>query len=75
MSEPIKLTQFSHGYGCGCKIAPGPVLDEILKGNESQKDFPNLMVGNETRDDAAVLEIGNGFALISTTDFFTAHCR
>ena len=69
MSEPIKLTQFSHGYGCGCKIAPA-VLDEILKGNESQKDFPNLLVGNATRDDAAVLEIGNGFALISTTDFF-----
>jgi selenide,water dikinase len=69
MSESVKLTQFSHGYGCGCKIAPA-VLDEILKGNESHKDFPNLLVGNATRDDAAVLEIGNGFALISTTDFF-----
>lgn len=69
MSESIKLTQFSHGYGCGCKIAPA-VLDEILKGNESSKDFPNLLVGNATRDDAAVLEIGNGFAMISTTDFF-----
>jgi selenide,water dikinase len=69
MSNTIKLTQYSHGYGCGCKIAP-TVLDEILKGNESNNHFPNLLVGNATRDDAAVLEIGNGFALISTTDFF-----
>jgi selenide,water dikinase len=65
----IKLTQFSHGYGCGCKIAPA-VLDEILKGNESTHDFPGLLVGNSTRDDAAVLDIGNGWAMVSTTDFF-----
>lgn len=64
-----KLTQYSHGYGCGCKIAPA-VLDEILKGNESGKEFPGLLVGNDSRDDAAVLEIGNGLALVSTTDFF-----
>lgn len=69
MSVEIKLTEYSHGYGCGCKIAPA-VLDEILKGNESNLNFPNLLVGNTSRDDAAVLEIGNGFALISTTDFF-----
>ena len=65
----IKLTQYSHGYGCGCKIAPA-VLDEILKGNESTGDFPGLLVGNSTRDDAAVLDIGNGWAMVSTTDFF-----
>lgn len=65
----IKLTQFSHGYGCGCKIAPA-VLDEILKGNESGISFPGLLVGNDSRDDAAVLDIGNGLALVSTTDFF-----
>lgn len=65
----IKLTQYSHGYGCGCKIAPA-VLDEILKGNESSGDFPGLLVGNSTRDDAAVLDIGNGWAIVSTTDFF-----
>lgn len=65
----IKLTQFSHGYGCGCKIAPA-VLDEILKGNESTQEFPGLLVGNSTRDDAAVLDIGNGWAMVSTTDFF-----
>lgn len=65
----IKLTQFSHGYGCGCKIAPA-VLDEILKGNKTGEEFPGLLVGNGTRDDAAVLDLGNGMALISTTDFF-----
>ncbi|MBL7924408.1 MAG: selenide, water dikinase SelD [Bacteroidia bacterium] len=69
MSDTIKLTQFSHGYGCGCKIAPA-VLDEILKGNESGTTFPGLLVGNDSRDDAAVMEIGNGLALVSTTDFF-----
>ncbi len=65
----IKLTQFSHGYGCGCKIAPA-VLDEILKGNKTGDEFPGLLVGNSSRDDAAVLDLGNGLALISTTDFF-----
>jgi len=65
----IKLTQHTQGYGCGCKIAPA-VLDEILKGNETGREFPGLLVGNNTRDDAAVLDIGNGLALVSTTDFF-----
>ena len=65
----IKLTQFSHGYGCGCKIAPA-VLDEILKDNVTGTGFPGLLVGNDSRDDAAVLEIGNGLGLVATTDFF-----
>lgn len=65
----IRLTQYSHGAGCGCKIAPS-VLSEILKNNEALPDFKGLLVGNHSRDDAAVLEIGNGQALISTTDFF-----
>lgn len=65
----VKLTQFSHGAGCGCKIAP-KVLDEILKSNISLPDKDKLLVGNHSKDDAAVLEIGNGMALISTTDFF-----
>jgi len=64
----IKLTQFSHGAGCGCKIAPG-VLDTILKSSPSGM-YPNLLVGFEQRDDAAVLELENGSCLISTTDFF-----
>lgn len=68
--EEIKLTQFSHGAGCGCKISP-KVLDNIL-GNVSSHSFqfPNLLVGNTERDDAAVMELGDGTAIISTTDFF-----
>ncbi len=69
MSESIKLTQFSHGAGCGCKIAP-QILDEILKSNFAQPDHKNLLVGNHSKDDAAVYDLGNGQALISTTDFF-----
>jgi len=66
--ETIKLTQFSHGAGCGCKIAP-KVLDEILHNNLGIEEN-NLIVGNSSRDDAAVYDLGNGSALISTTDFF-----
>lgn len=69
MNEPIRLTQYSHGAGCGCKIAP-KVLDEILKSNLSAPDYKNLLVGNHSKDDAAVYDLGNGTALISTTDFF-----
>jgi selenide,water dikinase len=65
----IKLTSFSHGAGCGCKISPA-ILSEILKGNEFMPDHEGLLVGNHSRDDAAVWDLGNGQALISTTDFF-----
>jgi selenide,water dikinase len=64
-----RLTQYSHGAGCGCKIAP-KVLDEILKTNISTPDNKNLLVGNSSKDDAAVYDLENGMALISTTDFF-----
>lgn len=67
--EKIKLTQYSHGAGCGCKISP-QVLDVILKGNIAMPDNDKLLVGNHSKDDAAVLDLGNGTALISTTDFF-----
>jgi selenide,water dikinase len=67
--ETYKLTQYSHGAGCGCKIAPA-VLDEILSKVSKQAHFPALLVGNDTRDDAAVFDLGNGTALVSTTDFF-----
>ncbi|MBI1227341.1 MAG: selenide, water dikinase SelD [Bacteroidetes bacterium] len=67
--EEVKLTQYSHGAGCGCKISP-KVLDQILHGLGEQAMFPDLLVGNEGRDDAAVLDIGGGQAIISTTDFF-----
>lgn len=63
----LKLTSYSHGAGCGCKISPS-VLEGLLGANDSVPD--NLLVGNHTRDDAAVLDIGNGQAVISTTDFF-----
>ncbi len=65
----IKLTQYSHGAGCGCKISP-KVLDEILKSNIAMPDNNHLLVGNHSRDDAAVYDLGNGTAIISTTDFF-----
>ncbi len=67
--ETIKLTQYSHGAGCGCKISP-LVLDKILHSNLALPDNKNLIVGNHTKDDAAVYDMGNGMALISTTDFF-----
>lgn len=65
----VKLTQYSHGAGCGCKIAPG-VLDNILKSSSAAQIFPQLLVGNEERDDAAVFDLGDGTAVVSTTDFF-----
>src|SRR5512141_3038179 len=65
---PIKLTSFSHGGGCGCKIAPG-VLGEILRGSQGIIP-PQLLVGIETADDAAVYQINDEQALIATTDFF-----
>ncbi|MBL0126896.1 MAG: selenide, water dikinase SelD [Flavobacteriales bacterium] len=68
--DPIRLTQFSHGAGCGCKIAPA-VLDTILHGELGVLPDPRLLVGYGSKDDAAVYDIGNGRALISTTDFFT----
>ena len=67
--EPIKLTAFSHGAGCGCKISP-QILDTILKSDTPKKNHPLLLVGNESRDDAAVFDWQNGEAVISTTDFF-----
>lgn len=66
--QDIRLTQYSHGAGCGCKISP-KVLSEILP-SSAKDNFPNLLVGNSTRDDAAVYDLGNGEAIISTTDFF-----
>lgn len=65
----IKLTQYSHGAGCGCKISPA-ILDKILHSSLMTPSDPRLLVGNDKRDDAAVLDLGNGTALISTTDFF-----
>lgn len=68
-SGDVKLTQFSHGAGCGCKISP-KVLTSILKTELNTTVNPMLLVGNDSRDDAAVLDLGDGTAIISTTDFF-----
>jgi len=65
----IKLTEYSHGSGCGCKIAPA-TLDKILSSTTPQQHSKKLLVGNESKDDAAVYDLGNGTGLISTTDFF-----
>lgn len=68
--ETKKLTQFSPGAGCGCKISPKD-LECILKSSTPKTLNPRLLVGNDTKDDAAVYDLGNGQAIISTTDFFT----
>jgi selenide, water dikinase len=68
--EPVKLTSFSHGSGCGCKIAP-VVLQEILQSNKQQPVFEELLVGHQSNDDAAVYLLNEEKAIISTTDFFT----
>jgi selenide,water dikinase len=64
-----KLTEYSHGAGCGCKISP-KVLNTILEQATPAASFPQLLVGNDKRDDAAVFDLGDGTAIISTTDFF-----
>ncbi|NDK98031.1 selenide, water dikinase SelD [Photorhabdus bodei] len=69
MSTEVRLTQYSHGAGCGCKISP-KVLETILHSEQEKFLDPHLLVGNETRDDAAVYDIGNDTGIISTTDFF-----
>ena len=67
--NPLRLTQFSHGGGCGCKIAPG-VLQQILAGSADGFVPPELLVGIETADDAAVYRISDSQAIVATTDFF-----
>jgi selenide,water dikinase len=64
----IKLTEYSHGAGCGCKISP-QILDTILKTDSTFSDG-KLLVGNTSKDDAAAYDLGDGSALLSTTDFF-----
>ncbi|MCX7155533.1 MAG: selenide, water dikinase SelD [Rhodocyclales bacterium] len=68
-ASPIRLTSFSHGGGCGCKVAPG-VLSEILRGARGWPVPKELIVGIETADDAAVYRLNDEQALIATTDFF-----
>jgi selenide, water dikinase len=65
----IRMTEYSHGSGCGCKIAP-KLLEEILNSGFSITPDPRLIVGNDSRDDAAAYDLGDGRLVISTTDFF-----
>ncbi len=67
--KDIKLTQYSHGAGCGCKISP-KLLDSILKSSRETIEYPELLVGNSSKDDAAAFDLGNGTSVLSTTDFF-----
>jgi selenide, water dikinase len=64
-----RLTSLSHGGGCGCKIAPG-VLAELLKGSLPTRHYADLLVGNDTSDDAAVYRLNDDQAVVATTDFF-----
>jgi selenide,water dikinase len=68
--DKIRLTQFSSAAGCGCKMAPA-ALEKILQDNRTESGLQNLLVGNDSSDDAAVFDMGNGKGLISTADFFT----
>jgi selenide,water dikinase len=65
----VRLTQLSHGGGCGCKIAPA-VLADMLRAMPRLQGFPDLLVGTETSDDAAVYRLNDTQALVATTDFF-----
>ncbi|MGI9288656.1 MAG: selenide, water dikinase SelD [Pseudomonadales bacterium] len=70
MNEKLRLTEFSHGAGCGCKIAPADLEILLRTDAEAPATSGALLVGNHTRDDAAVYDLGNGTAVVSTTDFF-----
>ena len=68
-TSEIRLSQLSHGGGCGCKLAPA-VLRDLLAGQAAAQAFPQLLVGTETADDAAVWQVSDDLAVIATTDFF-----
>ncbi len=67
--DEIKLTEYSHGAGCGCKISP-MLLEEILSTARETIVYPELLVGNDSKDDAAAFDLGDGTSVLSTTDFF-----
>ena len=69
MNEQPRLTSLAHGGGCGCKLAPS-VLRELLAGQPVAQAFPQLLVGTETSDDAAVYQVDENTCVIATTDFF-----
>ncbi|MCA9787478.1 MAG: selenide, water dikinase SelD, partial [Candidatus Cloacimonetes bacterium] len=68
-SQDMRLTRLAHGGGCGCKLAPG-VLESLLADTVKGLVPPDLLVGNESRDDAAVYKLSDEHAIVATTDFF-----
>lgn len=68
-NQPVRLTEYSHGAGCGCKISP-QVLDTILASRLGLGGDPRLLVGHASKDDAAAFDLGDGQVILSTTDFF-----
>ncbi len=70
----LRLTSLAHGGGCGCKLAPS-VLQQLLAKQPIAQPFQQLLVGNETSDDAAVWKLDDGTCVIATTDFFHADGR
>ena len=69
VADTVKLTEYSHGAGCGCKISPA-ILNQLLASNLPLQQDSALLVGYESSDDAAVYDLGNGHGVISTIDFF-----
>ena len=69
MDDQVRLTQYCRSAGCGCKIEPR-ILEEILSFDGQDAPSDHLLVGNDSRDDAAVFDLGNGQSIVSTTDFF-----
>ncbi|NDL68034.1 selenide, water dikinase SelD [Anaerotalea alkaliphila] len=69
VQDAVRLTEYSHGAGCGCKIAPS-TLETILVSSRPSIPYPQLLVGNSSKDDAAAYDLGNGTSVLSTTDFF-----
>jgi len=69
IDSPVRLTDYSHGAGCGCKISP-KLLDQILVSQLGLPEHPQLLVDNCSKDDAAAYDLGNGQIVLSTTDFF-----
>src|SRR4029077_2305701 len=67
--QPIRLSQLSHGGGCGCKLAPS-VLQQLLSSQPAATPYKQLLVGLEKGDDVAVWQLDNGTCFIATTDFF-----
>jgi selenide,water dikinase len=68
---PVRLTRFSHGAGCGCKLSPADLHTVLGLVRTPPAASADLLVGFETADDAAVYRLRDDLAVVVTTDFFT----